>query len=108
MPWIERDEAGKIVGLYAVPQAGLTEHLPDDNAEVVAFRNPPAPLSVILDTIFNQLPAEVRAQFFPLKAAVKLALDQGDLEAAKYIVQLTTVPPELEGAKTQMLAVFNG
>ncbi len=42
MPYGERDGKGKIKGLYARPQEGIPkEYLPQDDAEVVAYRNPP-------------------------------------------------------------------
>lgn len=42
MPYVERDEANNLSGLYARPQPGVAEEeLPDDNAEVMAFRSPP-------------------------------------------------------------------
>ena len=44
MPYVERN-AGAVVGLYANPQPGYAEEfLVDDDAEVLAFRNPPAPM----------------------------------------------------------------
>lgn len=60
-----------------------------------------------LDAVFNALPAIVRAQFFPLKASVKLAFEQGDTEAALEIVKLAQVPPELQAAKDSLLALFD-
>lgn len=59
-----------------------------------------------LDALFNALPLEVRAQFYPLKAAVKLAFEQGDTLAALAIIQNTQVPPELEDEKASLLALF--
>lgn len=45
MPFIERDQANVIVGLYARPQPGRAEEiLPDDHAEVVEFRVVPPDL----------------------------------------------------------------
>jgi hypothetical protein len=44
MSYVERMN-GKIVGLYANPQPGLAEEfLADDDAELVAYLNPPAPV----------------------------------------------------------------
>lgn len=44
MRYVERDLGGAIVATYARPQPGRAEELlPDDNPEVVAFQNPPAP-----------------------------------------------------------------
>ena len=41
MVYVQRDEHGAIVGLYANPQEGCAdEELTDDDAQVVAFRNP--------------------------------------------------------------------
>lgn len=59
-----------------------------------------------LDAVFNQLPVEARAQFYPLKAAVKLALEQGDTSAALAIIQAVDVPPELQDAKDSLLNLF--
>lgn len=41
MVYVQRNTHGAVVGLYANIQEGCAdEELPDDNAEVVAFRNP--------------------------------------------------------------------
>ena len=63
-------------------------------------------LAPTLDAQFNALPVEVRAQFYPLKAAIKLALEQGDTLAALAIVQGAPVPPELQEQKDAMLSLF--
>jgi hypothetical protein len=60
-----------------------------------------------LDAVFNALPVSVRAQFFPLKASIKLAFEQGDTEAALEIIKIAQVPPELETAKSSLLALFD-
>lgn len=59
-----------------------------------------------LDNIFKDLPVPIRAQFFPLKAAIKLALEQGDVMAALEIIDMTEVPPELVPLKDEMLNKF--
>lgn len=42
MPYVRRDGTNKIRGLYSILQSGYAEEfLPDDDAEVVTFRNPP-------------------------------------------------------------------
>lgn len=42
MPYVERDENGKIVGVYANLQEGYAEEeLADDDTDLVAFLNPP-------------------------------------------------------------------
>lgn len=44
MPYIERDEGGKIKGLYANSQPGYAEEwLEDNDPEVIAFLNPTPP-----------------------------------------------------------------
>jgi hypothetical protein len=44
MPFVERDQDGKIKGIYANPQPGYAEEfLAGDKAEVVAYLNPPTP-----------------------------------------------------------------
>ena len=44
MAFVRRDRKNKIIGVFARPQPGeAEENLPDDDAEVVAFRAPPPP-----------------------------------------------------------------
>ena len=69
--------------------------------------NKPLSLAERLDTVFMQLPPEVRGQFYPLKAAVKLALEQGDTLGALAIIQITSVPTDLQDAKDAMLSIFS-
>ncbi|MGV2052614.1 hypothetical protein ACQZ48_21280 [Agrobacterium sp. 22-209-1] len=46
--YVQRDEAGVVVGLYAKFQTGIAEELlEDDDPEVVAFLNPPEVLPPI-------------------------------------------------------------
>ncbi len=46
MPYVQRDENGKVIGLYAQLQAGYAEELlEDENEEVTAFLSPPADAS---------------------------------------------------------------
>jgi len=40
MPYINRDENGKITGLFACQQYENQEYLPDDNHEVINFGKP--------------------------------------------------------------------
>jgi hypothetical protein len=42
MCYVRRDGSGNIVGVFAWPQDDAVEQLADDNADVVAFLNPPA------------------------------------------------------------------
>lgn len=43
MPYVERDQAGKVCGIYAQFQEGITEaqSLSENDPEVLAFLNPP-------------------------------------------------------------------
>jgi hypothetical protein len=46
--YVQRDEAGVVVGLYAKLQVGIAEELlEDDDPEVIAFLNPPEVLPPI-------------------------------------------------------------
>lgn len=52
MPYVSRNDAGNINGLFANLQPGYAEEfLPDDDPEVVAFLNPPLPIDPELDSI---------------------------------------------------------
>ncbi len=82
---------------------------PEEIAERQAEENappPPLPLNVRLDGIFNGLPVEIRAQFYYLKPAIKLAIEQGDTEAAEAIIANAPVPSELEAVRQSLLAQF--
>lgn len=59
-----------------------------------------------LNDVFKIYPPEIRAAFYATKAAVKLALEEGDTLAALAIIMQTPVPPELESSKHQMLGMF--
>ena len=67
---------------------------------------PSAPLADQLDAVFSALPVDLQAQFSPLRAAIKLELDQGRFAIAKRVIELATVPPELEAQRTALLALF--
>lgn len=72
MPYVERRD-GKVIGLYANAQQGYAEELlADDDAEVVAFNNPPEPvpqtvnmaqarLALIEAGLFSKIDAGLRA-----------------------------------------------
>jgi len=84
---------------------------PEEQAEYDAYvakksEPKPRPLNEQLNEDFKTLPPEARAQFFVHKAAVKLALEEGDTEAAELLISGVTVPPELEPVKAKMLGKF--
>lgn len=64
------------------------------------------PLADRLDAAFSALPLDLQAQFSPLRAAIKLELDQGRNAIAKRVIELATVPPELEAQKEALLTLF--
>ena len=51
MPYVSRDDAGNITGTYARLQPGFAEELlPDDDPELMAFLDPPAPINPALNS----------------------------------------------------------
>ncbi|MBD9455942.1 hypothetical protein IB244_31215 [Rhizobium sp. RHZ02] len=68
MSFVQRDDNGKINGVYAFLCKGVAEEeLPDDNPEVLSFQNPPPP------------PVEiVSARQFKLQLLASGLLDQVD------------------------------
>lgn len=60
----------------------------------------------LLNDIYNAQPAIKRGTYAPLKAAVDLLLEQGDIEAVQALVQGATVAPEDEPIKQQLLALL--
>lgn len=60
MPYVSRDESGNINGMFANKQPGFAEeYLPDDDPEVVAFLNPPAPINPALDSMQPKTIADI-------------------------------------------------
>lgn len=59
-----------------------------------------------LDAVFSQQSIDLQAQFSPLRAAIKLELDQGRYPIAKRVIELATIPPELEPQRQALLAMF--
>lgn len=64
-------------------------------------------LNTQLDNIFMNLSPEVRAIFYQQKAAVKIALESQDVEAAQLIIAGTDVPEELASVKQELLNIFS-
>lgn len=85
----------------------------DMSAEEIAQRQaeentppPPPPLADQLNQVFSALQPEQQADLSPLKAAVKLELDQNRLGIARLIIQRATIPAELESVRQDMLTRF--
>jgi len=74
--------------------------------EIVHY-SPAVPLIDRLNVIFAAQPLELRAQFGPLRAAVKTAFDYNDIEAAYATIAGASVPQELESIRTALLAEFS-
>jgi hypothetical protein len=66
----------------------------------------PLPIGQQLNNLFGSLTPELQADFAPLKAAVKLELDQGNTAIALLIIQRATIPNELESIRQAMLDVL--
>lgn len=70
MPYVERNQDGVVVGIYANAQPGYAEEwLEEDHADVVAFRNPPVSRRIELNkrqfyTALALLPHPVTEQPF--------------------------------------------
>lgn len=93
----------KMVDGVEVPMT--PEEIAERQAEE-ALPPPPPPIAQQLDTVFDSLAPEIQADFSPLKAAVKLEIEQNHLDIAKLIIQRASVPPELEPVRTQMLSLL--
>lgn len=66
----------------------------------------PVPVASQLDAIFGTLTPETQADLAPLKAAVKLELEQGRIEIVVLIIQRAQIPEELEPVRHSMLEVL--
>jgi hypothetical protein len=97
----------------ATPPGEPTQYV-DLTEEEIAARQaeenapPPQPtLTEQLNTIFETLPEETQADFAPLKAAVKLELEQNRIQIARLIIQRAVVPLELESLRQDLLEAMN-
>jgi hypothetical protein len=128
MPYIER-EGGRIVGLFNLEQPGIAEtYLPDDDAEVIAYRHPaPNPMDQ-LEAIITQgqvamsetpLPDDIQKEIFDLevfvqnyyrRGAIQLILSAiGSFSIAEDRTDVTEEQRTLiDLLKAQMLEVFDG
>ena len=67
MPYVERDQTNKVVGIFARPQEGIgVEFLPDNDTEIIEFRipkqnprtvAPPPPAGVSVPALRDELAA---------------------------------------------------
>lgn len=69
MIYVDRDQDENITGVFAIEQYEGQEKLPENDAEIVAFQNPPPPTS-------EEIYAEVMQNQAVLKAVV-LSLNDG-------------------------------
>lgn len=78
-------------------------------AEVIALTPPPVPALVeVLDDAFSALLSpEEQAGFASAYAVVRVLVESGKVELAKSFISGTQVPPELEEAKADLLALFD-
>lgn len=97
------------------PETGETEHVemsPEEVAELEAAQaeaQAEANIQAIpfrLDAKFKQLPITTQAKLYPLKAALKLALETGEFNVAVEIISSAEVPAELEPVRASLLEEF--
>lgn len=67
---------------------------------------PPPPLIEQLRDLFEELSPELQADLAPLKAAVRLEMEQNRPEIARLIIERAAVPAELETIRQAMLEKF--
>jgi hypothetical protein len=79
---------------WEASQQPIVEQLPD--------------ATLVLSTVFDSQPAELRAMFAPLRAAVNLELELGHYNVVRLIIQGATVPEELEPLRQQLLDLLEG
>lgn len=126
MPWIERDETGKIVGVNSIRQEADTEELPDDNIEVIDYRTPALSKLEKLEALISQgqlameelpLPLDLQKEIFDLEVFINNYYRRGAVLLIKAAIESFVIPPErtdvtggqraqVEGLKAEMLAVF--
>lgn len=66
----------------------------------------PVTLADKLDAVFSQQDIDLQAQFSPLRAAIKLELDQGRYAIAKRVIEMAAIPEELESQRQALINLF--
>jgi hypothetical protein len=84
MPYIRRDTQGRLASLHRQAEAGATEFLPDDDAEVLAFVGRGTEQAA--KDGFSQLDADF----------VRVLEDVIDVLIAKRVINLTDLPSEAQ------------
>lgn len=87
--FVERDETGKVKGLYANPQHGYAEEfLLDDDADVLEYLSPPVDRIALITAAVKALPVAKRANaaWGGLISQCLLAYQNEDLEALGYLL----------------------
>jgi hypothetical protein len=113
MRYIRRkDDPLKVIASGEVGLGGLGafdtdiyEEIEGELPEGFIFETPKT-LPQRLNDIFNAQAPEVRAQFGPLKASVKIFFDEGDTLAVLATINGAQVSEALQPVKDQMLALF--
>jgi hypothetical protein len=83
MPYVQRNERGAVVGVFASPQPGFAEEsLADDDPGMVLFLNPPPPV-----------PRSISDRQFFQQLAMQAVISQDDALAA---VRTGTIPAPLQ------------
>jgi hypothetical protein len=77
------------------------DQLPPD-AQIIPLKTPKDKLN----DLFNQLPPDKKAAFYPLKTTVFHALQDGDAPTAVMLVQAAPVPTEYQPIQAQIIAIL--
>jgi len=101
MPYVQRDDSGKITGVYALPQKGYAEeHLDDSDLGVIALMKPSAAISPISDRqFFQQLAMQGIVNQDEALAAVRTGVVPGQLQQL-----IDGLPPDQRFAATMILS----
>jgi hypothetical protein len=116
MPYVERKD-GKVTGVYANPQTGYAEELlAEDDAEVVAFFNPPPPvpqtvsmaqarLALIGAGLFTAIDAGLKALPEPQRTTALTAWEYAPTVSRNGAL-VTTLAGQFGLTETQLDALF--
>ena len=81
----------------------ITDPLAIQNLQDTRQDNRPVNMAAVLSGSFDALPIDLRAQFAPLRAAVKTELELGHVDVAKRIIELQAVSEDLQPLKEALL-----
>lgn len=118
MPFVKRNDANKIIGVFNLPQDEYSEEIFGDDPELIDFinRQNPQDINKTLENLFLSilplhtgkpyLTPQIIAQIASVKQSVTDFNRLGLYDISKQIIQSLDLPEQMQEAKNAILSMF--